>query len=260
MCLSGGGLRLLQRAEHDGHVGAVDVGVHAGRLCARVSTRASARLTATVVLPTPPLPLATATRFFTPGIGWRSGIAAWVLAACGYLVSMLSSKMRFLDCAGRRSRLASGRTNSACTARNDSRLSSDGHALAPWHFLYFLPEPQGQGSLRPTFAPARTGFGGFGLRGAGLILQIFLLALLLALDFARDVGQALRAAVPRRAQRRWRRPRALRRRDAGGRLAAGFRPGASPSVAEAARPAASECGRGSESFRCRCAPSCLQKG
>ena len=23
---------------------------------------------------------------------------------------------------------------------------------APWHFLYFLPDPQGQGSLRPTFA------------------------------------------------------------------------------------------------------------
>ena len=23
--------------------------------------------------------------------------------------------------------------------------------LAPWHFLYFLPEPQGQGSLRPVF-------------------------------------------------------------------------------------------------------------
>src|SRR5438552_3685271 len=35
---------------------------------------ARARLTATVVLPTPPLPLATATRFFTPGMGWRSGI------------------------------------------------------------------------------------------------------------------------------------------------------------------------------------------
>src|SRR5438874_10465467 len=30
---------------------------------------------------------------------------------------------------------------------------------APWHFLYFLPDPHGQGSLRPTFAPARTGFG-----------------------------------------------------------------------------------------------------
>src|SRR5690349_13953437 len=25
-------------------------------------------------------------------------------------------------------------------------------ALMPWHFLYFLPEPQGQGSLRPTLA------------------------------------------------------------------------------------------------------------
>src|SRR5881394_4301282 len=24
-------------------------------------------------------------------------------------------------------------------------------AAAPWHFLYFFPEPQGQGSLRPTF-------------------------------------------------------------------------------------------------------------
>src|SRR5262249_1504999 len=33
------------------------------------------------------------------------------------------------------------------------------YALAPWHFLYFFPEPQGHGSLRPTFAPVRTGFG-----------------------------------------------------------------------------------------------------
>jgi hypothetical protein len=33
-------------------------------------------------------------------------------------------------------------------------------AATPWHFLYFLPEPQGQGSLRPTFAAERTGFGG----------------------------------------------------------------------------------------------------
>src|ERR1700692_746117 len=24
---------------------------------------------------------------------------------------------------------------------------------APWHFLYFLPLPQGQGSFRPTFGP-----------------------------------------------------------------------------------------------------------
>ena len=27
---------------------------------------------------------------------------------------------------------------------------------APWHFLYFLPEPHGQGSLRPTRAALRT--------------------------------------------------------------------------------------------------------
>src|SRR3984893_7585222 len=31
------------------------------------------------------------------------------------------------------------------------------YAAAPWHFLYFFPEPHGQGSLRPTFSPARRG-------------------------------------------------------------------------------------------------------
>src|ERR1019366_2262111 len=30
-------------------------------------------------------------------------------------------------------------------------------AYAPWHFLYFLPLPQGQGSLRPVFWPVTTG-------------------------------------------------------------------------------------------------------
>ena len=25
----------------------------------------------------------------------------------------------------------------------------------PWHFLYFLPEPHGHGSLRPTFGLSR---------------------------------------------------------------------------------------------------------
>ena len=29
-------------------------------------------------------------------------------------------------------------------------------AMRPWHCLYFLPDPQGQGSLRPTFRPSRT--------------------------------------------------------------------------------------------------------
>src|SRR5204862_2014057 len=39
-------------------------------------------------------------------------------------------------------------------------LSYLGHAAAPWHFLYFLPEPQVQGSLRPTFCePRLTGAG-----------------------------------------------------------------------------------------------------
>src|SRR5581483_2190444 len=28
---------------------------------------------------------------------------------------------------------------------------------APWHFLYFLPEPHQQGSLRPTFSCSPTG-------------------------------------------------------------------------------------------------------
>src|SRR5262245_36967820 len=28
------------------------------------------------------------------------------------------------------------------------------HASRPWHFLYFLPEPHGHGSLRPTLASA----------------------------------------------------------------------------------------------------------
>src|SRR5665213_3068891 len=31
------------------------------------------------------------------------------------------------------------------------------YACAPWHFLYFLLEPQGQGSLRPTFSPVTRG-------------------------------------------------------------------------------------------------------
>ena len=33
---------------------------------------------------------------------------------------------------------------------------------APWHFLYFFPEPQGHGSFRPTPAAATTGAFGAG--------------------------------------------------------------------------------------------------
>lgn len=43
-------------------------------------------------------------------------------------------------------------------------------AQRPWHFLYFLPEPQGQGSLGSTFFSTRTGSalggGGGGMPGA----------------------------------------------------------------------------------------------
>jgi hypothetical protein len=36
------------------------------------------------------------------------------------------------------------------------RALSFSYAFAPQHFLYFFPDPQGQGSLRPTFAAPRT--------------------------------------------------------------------------------------------------------
>jgi hypothetical protein len=35
-------------------------------------------------------------------------------------------------------------------------VQSVNHALAPQHLLYFLPEPQGQGALRPIFSPRCT--------------------------------------------------------------------------------------------------------
>src|SRR5579862_3798943 len=36
------------------------------------------------------------------------------------------------------------------------RREGSGYAPAPQHFLYFLPLPQGHGSLRPTLSPERT--------------------------------------------------------------------------------------------------------
>ena len=36
-------------------------------------------------------------------------------------------------------------------------LAHGRYALIPWHFLYFLPEPQGQGALRATFPPTAWG-------------------------------------------------------------------------------------------------------
>ncbi len=56
----------------------------------------------------------------------------------------------------------------------------------PWHFLNFLPEPQGQGSLRPTFGACADGFRRLGRLGrTGLKLEILLLAFLALLDLFR---------------------------------------------------------------------------
>ena len=43
----------------------------------------------------------------------------------------------------------------ACVAPRRSDLPRTGHHFpTPWHFLYFLPEPHGQGSFRPTSGTA----------------------------------------------------------------------------------------------------------
>ena len=41
------------------------------------------------------------------------------------------------------------------------------YASFPWQFLYFLPLPQGQGSLRPTLGPTLIGSGLCGACCAG---------------------------------------------------------------------------------------------
>src|SRR5689334_17951414 len=51
--------------------------------------------------------------------------------------------------ASRNERIRNGRFES-----EEARVSA-ACVYAPWHFLYFLPEPQGQGSLRPTLSSLR---------------------------------------------------------------------------------------------------------
>src|SRR6267143_1655738 len=123
--------------------------------------KARARFTATVVLPTPPLPLATATRFFTPGIGWRSGIC------CG-----------------------TG-TGGICF------LFSDASCVGAVAFLVFFSRPAGARIVAAHFCANLHRLRRFSLRGACLILQIFLLALLAAFDFPRHGRQMLRLAGAR---------------------------------------------------------------
>src|SRR4029077_14302630 len=185
-------------------------------------TRASARFTATVVLPTPPLPLATATRFFTPGMGWRSGCC---IGAGGMWLPCLDAEIeeRFLDCAGRRFAGAKRKRNSACSARNDNSFIRAARIfvhrrlvvlqqlrICAVAFFVLFAGAAGARVVAAHFCAGAGRCGRFGLRGAGLILQLFLLALLLALHFAGEGWQAL-----------WR--RVIRPR-----CGAGVRPGRSP--------------------------------
>ena len=48
-----------------------------------------------------------------------------------------------------------GRMTRPCASLYQECFQPVARSLARQHFLYFLPEPQGQGSLRPTFSPCR---------------------------------------------------------------------------------------------------------
>src|SRR6266404_1299456 len=153
-------------------------------------TNASARFTATVVFPTPPFPLATATRFFTPGIGWRSGCCwgagpggiGFLCSRTGILACPLFNQARLNFC----SRLQQGQDRQECLS----------HSCAV-AFLVLLPRAARARIVASNFCANLHGFRRFRLCRAGLILQIFLLALLAAFDFPCDGGQMLRLAGPR---------------------------------------------------------------
>jgi hypothetical protein len=55
-------------------------------------------------------------------------------------------------------------------------------------FFVFFAGAAGTGIVAAYFGAGADGLGRFGLRGAGLILQIFLLALLASLDLSGDFG------------------------------------------------------------------------
>src|SRR5258706_12169524 len=64
-------------------------------------------------------------------------------------------------------------------------------------FFVFFAGAAGAWVVAADFCAGANWLGRFGLRGAGLILQIFLLALLLALELARDFWEALRGGFAR---------------------------------------------------------------
>src|SRR5277367_1460467 len=59
-------------------------------------------------------------------------------------------------------------------------------------FFVFFAGATGAGVVATYLCAGTDGFGRFGLRGASLILQLFLLTFLLAFHFARESGKALR--------------------------------------------------------------------
>src|SRR5882762_5974904 len=122
-------------------------------------TSASARLTATVVLPTPPLPLAMATRFFTPGMGWRSGICCgapggiWV--PISHPAEMGSGVLAPLQRAEH---------------KQDSQKWLSHSCAGAVAFFVFFAGAAGTWIVAADFRTGAHGLGRFGLRGAGLIL------------------------------------------------------------------------------------------
>src|SRR5262249_30181394 len=126
-------------------------------------TSASARFTATVVLPTPPLPLATAIRFFTPGIGWRWGIC------CGAGPGGIVGFPVYFTKLG------------ACSVA----------------FFVFLAGATRARIIAADFCAGTNGLRRFGLRCSRLVLHFFFLALLLAFHFfgeRRQLGRSLGGA------------------------------------------------------------------
>src|SRR6202521_2956114 len=170
--LVGRGLRFLRGAQHDGHVGAVNIGVHQADFVAKVregqrEIDGDGRL---------------ADAAFSAGDGNEISYAGNRLAF-GHLLGCWRHRVHPIlhrreiprlrrptlrpatPTGTQKARRSEAEKKSAYSARSDSDAFRIDHVLAPWHFLYFLPEPQGQGSLRPTLAPARTGLGGSACAG-----------------------------------------------------------------------------------------------
>src|SRR5882724_8339281 len=135
---------------------------------------ASARLTATVVLPTPPLPLAMAIRFFTPGIGWRCGIC-WGAGPGG---------IKFRPILNRRE--ISARRYLVMKSHQLEIANSRVGAVA---LFVFFAGAAGARIVAANFGASAHGLRCFRLCRAGLILQFFFLALLFAFHCARERRQ-----------------------------------------------------------------------